>query len=106
MFCPKCGSILVPKKEGEKKVLSCSCGYRSADTQSSHFKENVKTKTSNVQVVESHHKIDVHPSMDAKCPKCGHNRAKYWTIQTRAGDEPETKFLKCEKCGHIWRDYN
>ncbi|MBI1969528.1 transcription factor S, partial [Candidatus Woesearchaeota archaeon] len=21
------------------------------------------------------------------------------------GDEPETKFLRCQKCRHTWRDY-
>jgi len=27
-FCPKCGTILIPKKEKEKIMLSCSkCGY-------------------------------------------------------------------------------
>ena len=42
----------------------------------------------------------------AECPKCGHRTAYFWLVQTRAGDEPETKFLRCEKCGHTWRDYN
>ncbi|MEK6946569.1 MAG: transcription factor S, partial [Nanoarchaeota archaeon] len=35
-----------------------------------------------------------------------HKTAYFWLVQTRAGDEPETKFLKCEKCGHTWRDYD
>ena len=41
-----------------------------------------------------------------ECPKCRHKKAYYWTVQTRAGDEAETKFLKCEKCSHTWRDYD
>ncbi|MBI2108536.1 transcription factor S, partial [Candidatus Woesearchaeota archaeon] len=32
--------------------------------------------------------------------------AYFWLVQTRAGDEPETKFLRCEKCSHTWRDYD
>ena len=27
LFCEKCGSILVPKKDGRKTNLSCSCGF-------------------------------------------------------------------------------
>jgi len=46
------------------------------------------------------------PLTDASCPKCGHDRAYYWLIQTRASDEPETKFMRCQKCKHTWRDYS
>ena len=48
-------------------------------------------------------KID--PITNEKCPKCGHGKAYYAMVQTRAADEPETKFFKCEKCKHRWRDY-
>ena len=41
-----------------------------------------------------------------ECPECGHMGAFWWLQQTRAGDEPETKFLKCVKCNHTWRDYS
>ncbi|MEA2037628.1 MAG: transcription factor S [Nanoarchaeota archaeon] len=106
MFCPKCGSILMPKKEGSKTVSVCSCGYKSSDSEAGKIKEEVKDKSSKVEVVEKNRELDALPSIDAECPKCGHKRAKYWLMQTRAGDEPETKFLKCEKCKHTWRDYN
>ncbi len=105
MFCPKCGSILVPKKEGEKRILVCSCGYRSDNTDIAKLKEKVESKKKGIEVVEKHNKIDILPTIDVECPKCGHRKAKFWTVQTRAGDEPETKFLKCKKCGHTWRDY-
>jgi len=26
-------------------------------------------------------------------------------IQTRAADEPPTRFYRCTKCGHTWREY-
>ncbi|MEM2705477.1 MAG: transcription factor S, partial [Thermoplasmata archaeon] len=39
------------------------------------------------------------------CPKCG-NRGAYWMLkQTRAADEPETRFYICTKCGYRWREY-
>ena len=45
------------------------------------------------------------PLTDEECPKCKHGKAYYWLVQTRAGDEPETRFFRCEKCKHTWRDY-
>ncbi len=105
MFCPKCGSILLPKKEGSKKILSCSCGYKTKDTGKATIKEGKTEKTKDVEVIV-HGELETLPKMEAECPKCGHRKAYFWLVQTRAGDEPETKFLRCEKCGHTWRDYS
>lgn len=104
-FCPKCGSILMPKKEGKKTVLACSrCSYKSSDTKDLSIKESVKEKPKDVGVVEKD--VETLPTTDAECDKCGNNKAYYWEVQTRAADEPATKFLKCTKCKHIWRDYS
>jgi len=105
MFCPKCGSVLLPKKEGSKKVLVCSCGYKSSNVEQTKITETVTKKEKDVEVI---HKDDVSilPKTKVKCEKCGNKEAFYWTMQTRAGDEPETKFLRCTKCKHTWRDYD
>ena len=47
----------------------------------------------------------VHPVVDMKCPKCKGKTAYFWTMQTRASDESETKFYKCTECEHTWRKY-
>ena len=104
MFCPKCGSVLLPKKEGSKKVVVCSCGYKSDNIEQTKITETVIKKGKEVEVVEK--EIEILPKTDAKCDKCGHKTAFFWTLQTRAGDEPETKFMRCEKCRHTWRDYD
>ena len=45
------------------------------------------------------------PETDIECPECGHKRA-YWHVQqTRASDEPPTRFYRCIKCSHVWREY-
>ena len=105
MFCPKCGSILIPKRDGTKKMLVCSCGYRTGDVEQAKIKETVPKPEKEVEVVDAN---DMHtlPLTDVECEKCGHKKAYFWTMQTRAGDEPETKFLRCEKCSHTWRDYS
>ena len=105
MFCPKCGSILLPKKEGGKKLLACTCGYKTKEVSQATIREEKVDKTKEVEVVDKS-ELETLPKMDAECPKCKHKKAYFWLVQTRAGDEPETKFLKCEKCGHTWRDYD
>ncbi|GAI81579.1 unnamed protein product, partial [marine sediment metagenome] len=32
-------------------------------------------------------------------------KAYFWSVQTRSGDEAETKFFKCTKCEFTWREY-
>lgn len=103
MFCPKCGSLLVPVDKKGKKVMGCSCGYVQKKAEEVALKEVIK-KESEVELI--HEEVEPYPLVDAQCPKCGHDKAYFWTVQTRASDEPETKFFKCEKCKHVWRDYN
>lgn len=101
MFCKKCGSILKPTKENEKVVLVCpKCSYRS--NEKLELMEKVKKKEEVAVVGE---KEEVLPLIDEPCSKCGHSKAFFWTLQTRAADEPETRFYKCEKCGNTWREY-
>lgn len=100
-FCPKCGSILIEKR----KNFGCArCNYSS--------KSKVKLKTSEknedakkqVAIIKEKD-TEVLPEIDAFCKKCGHNKAFFWTVQTRSGDEAETKFFKCTKCNNTWREY-
>lgn len=106
MFCPKCGALLVPKKEKAKTVLACKCGYTNKKAEEmGSIKETVVSDEKKIEIVTDEESKTL-PMTEAECPKCGHDHAYYWTVQTRASDEPETKFLKCEKCSHTWRDYS
>ena len=104
MFCPKCGSLLKTKLERGKTVMYCSCGFSSKDIDKTEIHEKITTMDKEVEIVDE--EIEAYPETTAKCEKCGNNTAWYWLVQTRAGDEAETKFLKCTKCKHVWRDYN
>jgi DNA-directed RNA polymerase subunit M len=103
MFCPKCGSILRPKEKGSKKILYCSCGFTKNldEEKSAEIKESVGTGKK-IAVIEN---VETHPKIKATCEKCGNTIAYYWTQQTRGADEPETRFFKCTKCSHTWREY-
>ena len=96
----------MPKKEGNKIVSVCGCGYKADDVGGSKIKESIKGKSSKIEVIEDKEKYETLPKMKAECPKCHNNEAYFWEVQTRAADEPATKFLKCTKCKHIWRDYS
>ena len=103
MFCPKCGIILLPKKDN-KKELSCSCGYSTKKKEDLILKEKmIYQKKDKIEVVDK--KIETLPKEKEECPKCGHNEAYFWTVQTRSSDEAETRFFKCTKCDHTWRKY-
>jgi len=98
MFCPKCGSIMMTNK--------CSCGYKTKDGSSMNITEKKEQTLQKVEVVDPEVDDKTLPKTKEECPKCENQEAYFWEIQTRAGDEPATKFLKCTKCKHIWRDYS
>ncbi len=105
MFCKKCGSILLPKKEGNKTILQCpKCGYKEVAEPVEIREQKKKKETEEIAVINED--FETSSVIEADCPKCGNDKAYFWTQQTRAGDEPETKFYKCTKCRHIWRDYS
>jgi len=105
MFCPKCGSLLLPKKDKSKKVFACSCGYSTKEMEESRLKEQIVVE-GKIEVLDPDRDLESLPITDADCPQCKNNKAYFWLVQTRASDEPETKFLKCVACKHTWRDYN
>lgn len=99
-FCHKCGGIIMIK---EGKALCASCGA----------KVNKKVKIETAEKIDKHQTIAVineeaentYPIVDMLCQKCGNKKCYFWTIQTRASDESETKFYKCVKCKYTWRKY-
>ncbi|MEX2016848.1 MAG: transcription factor S [Candidatus Pacearchaeota archaeon] len=89
-FCPKCGSVLVMKT---KKIGCPRCGY-SAKGKIKITTSEKTAKTARVVVVSSK-ETETLPVVEEKCRECGNDKAYFWTVQTRAGDEAETKFFKC-----------
>jgi len=99
-FCPRCGSILVQKR----KNFGCPrCSYTTKEKIKMEIKENLGEKQK-IQVIKEKD-VDVLPTVEAECKQCGGKEAYFWSSQTRAGDEAETKFFRCKKCSHTWREY-
>jgi transcription factor S len=105
LFCPECGSIMRPVEKDEKNIMQCSCGYSSDNTDNLKFSEKTKSEKK-VEIVDEEDDYKSYPTTQAKCSKCGNETCYYWLVQTRAADEPETKFLRCTKCKHTFRDYS
>ena len=106
-FCPDCGSVMLPKKIEGKKVLVC----RKCERQSELKDESAYTLTRTIErgprdrMVEIDKDFETLPKTKERCPACDNNEAYWWSLQTRSGDEPDTKFLRCTKCSHTWRQY-
>lgn len=99
-FCPKCGAVLIQKR----KNLGCPrCNYSSTSKAKLSVSEKINSKKE-IPIVKKE-VGDSLPVVHEKCKKCGHEKCYFWTVQTRASDESETKFFKCVKCGHTTRDY-
>jgi len=100
-FCPKCGSVLIQKRKND----GCArCNYSAKGRTKLKTSEKVDERKPVAVVKSKGNEID--PIVNEKCKACGHNEAYFWTVQTRASDESETKFFKCTKCGATRRDYN
>ena len=99
-FCPRCGSVLIMKT---KKMGCPRCNYSSKGKVKIIASEKT-LKTAGAVVITSK-ETETFPVVEEKCKECGNEKAYFWTVQTRAGDEAETKFFKCTKCGNTWRQY-
>ncbi|MBI2143437.1 transcription factor S [Candidatus Woesearchaeota archaeon] len=95
----------MPKNEDGKAVMRCSCGYSSSNVESAKITEKKTEKKEERSFEAAQHDKITAPITEAECPKCHNPLAYYWTRQTRAGDEGETKFHQCTKCRHKWREY-
>lgn len=104
-FCPECGSLILPKKnEKGDTIYECKCGYSEIGGDTKITSSSKKKEIKDVEIQEN--ADERLPQCEMKCEKCGNEKAYYWEIQTRASDEPPTRFYKCVACKHTWREYS
>ncbi|MCH7568691.1 MAG: transcription factor S [Nanoarchaeota archaeon] len=99
-FCHKCGSIILVN---DNKAVCAKCGYRPKGKIKIQVSEKM-AKPEGVAVIREK-ELATYPVVEMKCPECKYKEAYFWTLQTRSSDESETKFYRCTKCEHTWRDY-
>ena len=102
-FCKKCGGLIVIK-EGQARCAGCNAKTDKKPKLSAS--EKIKP-TEAIKVINENDE-NTYPIVDMVCPVCKTKKAYFWTQQTRASDESETKFYKCTnpKCQHTWRKYS
>ena len=108
-FCDKCGSVVIPQRKGTSVVLVCSkCGKKKIGKKIKDFKITVSTgkKADKIVIVSKKESLEILPKTRVQCPKCESVEAFWWMEQTRASDEPPTRFYRCVKCKHTWREYS
>ena len=98
-FCPKCGAVLIQKR---KKDGCARCNYLVKGKIKLTTSEKIGEKKE-VAIIKK--ETQTFPIIKEKCKECGNDKAYFWTVQTRSGDEAETKFFRCTKCEHTWREY-
>ncbi len=110
-FCPRCGTLMRLKTVNGRLYLVCpKCGYQEEVGQSkiSVSRKVLHTPKEKIVVADPN---EVPPDAQVikgsvRCPRCGHDEVLAWTMQTRAADEPPTRFYRCLKCGYTWREYS
>jgi DNA-directed RNA polymerase subunit M len=101
-FCPRCGAVLVQKT----KNYGCPrCNYSSKEKNKIVSSEKIGIKEEIEVLSGKDTQAQIFPIVGEKCKKCKNDKAYFWTVQTRSGDEAETKFFKCTKCEFTWREY-
>ena len=97
--------MMIPQKEGDKVIWKCrKCGYVEEGNEKVVFKREINNRKE-IPVVDLGREKEKLSVIDVECPKCGKRGAIWWIQQTRAADEPATRFFKCIHCGHVWREY-
>ena len=85
-----------------------NCGFsKKTENSVTQATEEELSSVAPIKVVgDKENKLSTLPTTKIECPKCGHNEAMWWFLQTRSGDEPPTQFYRCVKCNHTWRSYS
>lgn len=91
--------MMFPK---DGKNVCRSCGF-TEDLQGSSQVVVTNSKDKEMTIISS--EDNTLPKTNILCPKCGHTEAFFIIRQTRAADEPETRFYRCCKCDNTWREY-
>lgn len=101
-FC-ECGGMMYPQGD---RVVCRKCGKSKPKTgKPSVVVSSPGIAKKEIPVVDLQKQKDKIATIDEKCPKCGGREAMWQMIQTRGTDEPATRFFRCLKCGHTWREY-
>ena len=100
-FCSACGALLPNLPETGDTVSCLACSY-AANIESFASRETSYTiifnKRENATKKRANEDEEDGPTVERKCPKCGHDKMSYAALQLRSADEGQTVFFTCLKC--------
>lgn len=100
-FCASCGALL-PSLPEKGNTVSCRACKFAAPIDSFVGRETSYTiifnKRENTKAKKDEDDEDAGPTIERKCPKCGHDKMSYAALQLRSADEGQTVFFTCLKC--------
>lgn len=107
-FCPDCGSILPNLKDtGDVECYNCKHKFGPAIFGSMETEYVINFNTYNGGKVKTKRDVETAdgPIVERKCPKCGHEKMSYATLQLRSADEGQTVFFTCLNCRYVFSNY-
>eukprot|EP01086_Lenisia_limosa_P014389 TRINITY_DN44828_c0_g1_i1.p1 TRINITY_DN44828_c0_g1~~TRINITY_DN44828_c0_g1_i1.p1 ORF type:complete len:120 (+),score=24.84 TRINITY_DN44828_c0_g1_i1:162-521(+) len=109
IFCPLCNNLLQHELADYGKVDCQSCKSR---VDISEIIKKIKPTVTTLDIKHSFQtnfivedeKTKSRAIVKEPCPKCGHEEARYYTLQLRSVDEGATVFYECDNssCGQKW----
>ena len=99
-FCEKCKGIMMASDAGTMKCRACGNEIKKKADMS------LKTERSKSDIIVLEKDESTLPTIEKSCGECSNDVAFFWMIQTRSSDEPPTRFFRCTKCKHTWREYS
>ncbi|KAF8107155.1 hypothetical protein N665_0126s0071 [Sinapis alba] len=100
-FCPTCGNLL---RYGHSQFFCSTCPYIARIERQVEIKKKQLLVKKSIDPVLKKDDIPKGPETEAPCPRCGHDKAYFKTMQIRSADEPESRFYRCVKCEQTWRE--
>ncbi|NWT62025.1 RPA12 polymerase, partial [Erythrocercus mccallii] len=100
-FCPECGSVLPrPGPPSSIRCPRCSFGLQCSD-----FEGRIVRSSLEFNALEAAGgrggggaAPQEGPTVDRRCPRCGHEGMWFHTRQMRSADEGQTVFYTCPHC--------
>eukprot|EP00455_Lapot_gusevi_P003465 TRINITY_DN11416_c0_g1_i1.p1 TRINITY_DN11416_c0_g1~~TRINITY_DN11416_c0_g1_i1.p1 ORF type:complete len:146 (-),score=21.02 TRINITY_DN11416_c0_g1_i1:312-689(-) len=103
VFCPVCHSIL--DAPDVRNQLNCViCRFTCDAGEFGRHELITQTKSSKAKnLVQKEIDMDENVGravVNEICPKCGHDKMSFYTMQLRSADEGQTVFYACLKCAY------
>lgn len=101
--------LVSSNEDGENKMECRNCGtvhrVEGGDYKVTEKKEEDPSNRLNVN--EEDDDETTRPTTQRECSTCGEEtEQEWWMKQTRASDEPPTRFYKCTECGTVQKEYD